>query len=537
MWKFKKLRLQDRIAIFTVSLILFIVLLSSLFYYHTLSNTVEQQLGKRALHVATTVSLIPEIQEAFSAEEPSLIIQPIVEKMRKEIDAKYIVVGNIEGIRYSHPVPERLGQKMMGGDNNRALEYGESYVSKATGSLGPSMRGKVPIKAPGGEIIGVVSVGFSIDDINHRVAEYTKPLIWIALFAFLLGSFGSILLAKNIKRILFGLEPEEIITLYTERNAVIESVREGILVVNNQGKIVIANQAAYDILTLGAEKEVIGKHVLEIIPTTTMLEVLQTGEKQLDRQMVLRNKRIIANRLPVKNGEQVIGVVSSFRLKSDIEQLTEELSQVKRYTDALRAQTHEFNNLLYTISGLIQLGSNEEALSLIHEETVNHQDFVQFIMKKIKDPWLGGILIGFYNRAKELKIEFIFDRESSLEELPQHVDRSYFVSILGNLITNAFESTEKQVSTIKWVRLFITDLGNDVLIEVEDSGDGIEDGLLAVIFERGFSTKEGGNRGLGLSRVKELVTELEGSIAIEKGESNGALFIVAIPKETRGAKL
>lgn len=155
-------------------------------------------------------------------------------------------------------------------------------------------------------------------------------------------------------------------------------------------------------------------------------------------------------------------------------------------------------------------------------------------MKKIKDPWLGGIIIGFYNRAKELKIEFIFDLESSLEELPQHVDRSYFVSILGNLITNAFESMEKQLSDIKWVRLFITDLGNDVLIEVEDSGNGIQDDLLSLLFDRGFSTKEGGNRGLGLFRVKELVNELEGSIAIENGELGGALFIVAIPKNTRG---
>jgi two-component system CitB family sensor kinase len=527
----KKVKLHERIVIFAVSLILLIVLLCSLLYYYTLSTTVEQQLSKRALHVATTIASMPEIQNAFYTEAPSSIIQPIVENIRVQIDAEYIVVGNKDGIRYSHPLPERIGKKMVGGDNKKALKDGKSYVSKAIGSLGPSLRGKVPVIGKDGEIVGIVSVGFLIEDVHDLVTGYTKPVFWIALVALFIGTIGSILLAKSIKRIMFGLEPEEISTLLKQRTAVIESVREGIMVINNQGKIVIINQAAFDILSLDKETQVVGESVVDIMPNTSLLDVLVTGEEQFDRQLELRNKQIIANCLPVNSGDEVIGVVSSFRLKSDIEQLTEELSQVKRYTEALRAQTHEFNNLLYTISGLIQLGSNDEALVLIHKETENQKDFVQFLMKKIKDPWLGGILLGFYNRAKELKIEFIVDRESSLEKLPKHVDNSYIVSLLGNLITNAFEAMEKLPYDDRKVRLFITDLGEDVLIEVEDTGPGIDDKLISFIFQKGFSTKDGGNRGLGLSRVHEVVKELDGSIAIEKGEFGGALFIVAIPKE------
>jgi two-component system CitB family sensor kinase len=90
---------------------------------------------------------------------------------------------------------------------------------------------------------------------------------------------------------------------------------------------------------------------------------------------------------------------------------------------------------------------------------------------------------------------------------------------------------EKLKNHDKKVRLFITDIGNDLLIEIEDAGPGIEDQQMSHIFRKGFSTKEGGNRGLGLSRVTELVGEMHGSIAIEKGEFGGALFIVAIPKE------
>jgi two-component system CitB family sensor kinase len=216
-----------------------------------------------------------------------------------------------------------------------------------------------------------------------------------------------------------------------------------------------------------------------------------------------------------------------------MDQLTEELSQVKRYTEALRSQTHEFNNLLYTISGLIQLESYEEALELIHKETADHQEFVQFVMKKMKDPRLAGILLGFYNRAKELKIDFILDRESDISKLPAHIDHSHLVSIIGNLITNAFESVEKNDDRQRKVRLFVTDIGDELIIEVEDSGEGIKDELADRLFTRGFSTKSGKNRGYGLARVKELIEEVNGSIAIEKGDLNGALFIVAIPKEER----
>jgi two-component system CitB family sensor kinase len=531
MKRLKNLKLQHRIMIFIVCLTLIIVLQTSYFFYHTLSNTVEEQLGKRALHVAMTVATMPEVIGAFETEEPWIIIQPIAERIRLETNAEYIVVGNKDGIRYSHPIPDRLGKKMVGGDNDRALIHGESYTSKATGSLGPALRGKVPIFNEDGTIIGIVSVGFMMEDIKKSITDYGSPIYPIAGLGLLIGIFGSIYLSKNIKTLLLGLEPEEISSLYTERNAVIQSVREGIMVVNKEGKVVILNQAGYDILSLNKDEPVIGSSISEVIPSTRLLEVLETGEEQLDKQLTIDGKIIIANRLPMKAGSKVMGVVSSFRLKSEMDQLTEELSQVRRYTEALRAQSHEYNNLLYTLSGLIQLESYDEALELIHKETEIHQDLVQFMAKHLKDPWLSGIILGFYNRAKELKVDFILDRESNLNKLSSTIDRSYLVSIVGNLITNAFEAVEKLPEKERKVRLFTTDIGDDLLFEVEDSGMGIDDSLILEVFNKGFSTKEGHDRGIGLAKVNELVEDLNGYITIESGDLGGALFIISIPKE------
>lgn len=529
MMNIKKLKLQPRIALFIGSLVLFIIILTSTLFYYILSKSIEDQIGKRALHVAETIAIMPEVREAFLKENPSEIIQPIAEKVRIETDADFIVVGNKDGVRYAHPVKDRIGEEMVGGDNQAVLEEGKSYVSKATGTLGPSLRGKVPIQDEQGHIIGVVSVGFSINDIDEVVKTYADRVVWIAVIGLIIGVFGSVYLARSIKKMMFGLEPEEISSLYEERSAVIESVREGIMVIDKSGSIRLVNEAAYNILSLEANRNIIGEHILKVVPNSSILEVLRTGEKQLDRQLEIEGEAVIANRLPVKVGQEVIGAVSSFRLKSEMDQLTEELSQVKRYTEALRAQTHEHQNLLYTLSGLIQLESYEEAIELIHTETAVQQDFVQFIMKKLQNPWLGGILIGFYNRARELKIDFMLDRESSLQRLSPHIDSSHIVSILGNLIKNAFESAEN--SEEKQVRLFVTDVGEEIVIEIEDSGLGIEDAIVSYIFNRGFSTKKGEKRGYGLAKVRELVEELQGSIAIEKGDLGGALFIVALPKE------
>ncbi|MGF9964756.1 ATP-binding protein [Bacillus rhizoplanae] len=529
--KLKKLKLQPRVALFIGILVLFVIIQMSILFYYILSDSMEDQIGKRALQVAKTVASIPEIRKAFHTNHPSEVIQPIAEQIRAETGAEFIVVGNKEGIRYAHPVPDRIGEKMVGGDNEGVLKEGRSYVSRATGTLGLSVRGKVPIRDETNKVIGVVSVGFLAEDIHEVIEKHSVPILWVAVCGLVVGIVGSVYLARGIKKLMFGLEPEEISSLYEEHSAVIQSVREGIIVIDKRGCISLVNQAACDILSLRQEESVIGEPILQIVPNSSILEVLRTGEEQLDRQMDLNGKVVIVNRLPVKVENEVIGVVSSFRLKSEIDQLTEELSQVKTYTEALRAQTHEYKNFLYTLSGLIQLESYEEAIELIHKETALQQDFVQFIMTKLQNPWLGGIVVGFYNRARELKIDLIIDRESCLKQLPAHIDSNHVVSILGNLITNAFESVERNEENEKIINLFVTDIGDEIIIEVEDSGPGIDDKIVAHIFHKGFSTKEGEKRGYGLAKVKELVDELHGNITIEKGDLGGALFIVALPKE------
>jgi len=526
----KSVSLQSRIFSYGAIFVSLVAIIIGISFYFTMSQGIEQQIGDRALSIAKTTADRPDVRAGFGQANPSETLQPIAEAVRLKTKAEYVVIGNSKGIRYAHPVPERIGQKMVGDDNERALLLGESYISEATGTLGAALRGKTPVFNEHGEIIGIVSVGYLKEDISTVFLQYVDNITYIVLIAIILGIIGSSFLARNIKKELFNLEPAEIANLFTERNALIESVREGIIMVDAKGIITTVNMAAYETLSLPNQAELIGRTIQEVLPNTLLPKVLETGEKHLDRPMEIRGKRVIVNRIPIRVGEQIVGAVSTFRLQSDIDQLAMELSQVKRYTEALRAQTHEYTNFLYTISGLIQLNSYDEALSLIHDETAEHQSLIQFVTKRLQDPFLGGIVIGFFNRAKELKVRFLLDEDSFLPPLPKHLEKNHFVSIIGNLVVNAFEATEPYPEEERMVRIFILDNGEEILIEVEDSGHGIAEEVMEVLFLEKVSTKNYGVRGYGLLKVAENVKDLGGSVALEKGDLGGALFIVSIPK-------
>ncbi|WP_418895907.1 ATP-binding protein [Sporosarcina cyprini] len=526
--------LQFRIFAYGALFVSLVAVIIGISFYFTMSQGIEKQIGVRALSIAETTADRPDIRAAFEQADPSHYLQPIAEKIRRQTGAEYVVIGNKEGIRYAHPVVERIGKKMVGDDNERALIFGDSYVSEATGTLGPALRGKAPIKNNEGEIIGVVSVGYLNENISHTFFEYVDNISYIVLIAIGIGIIGSSILARNIKKELFNLEPVEIANRLTERNALIESVREGIVMVDANGCITTVNAAAYDTLSIPDRTEMIGKTIQEVLPNTLLPRVLETGERHLDRPMEIKGKKVIVNRIPIHSNGKIIGAVSTFRLQSELDQLVTELSQVKRYTDALRAQTHEYHNFLYTISGLIQLNSYEEALHLIHNETAEQQSLIQFVSKRLQDPFLGGIVIGFFNRAKELKVRFLLDEDSFLKELPPHLQKTHFVSIIGNLVTNAFEAVEWLPEERRMVRIFISDNGEEILLEIEDSGKGIDSEIFNALFQERVSTKEGKSRGFGLMKVAENVEDLGGSITFEKGDLGGALFIISIPK--RGIK-
>ncbi|MFP5113051.1 ATP-binding protein [Bacillaceae bacterium C204] len=510
-----------------------IILIGGIFemtFTHIMESNLKHEKGTKALSVAQSISNMPEIQKAFSSKNPSAIIQPIAEKIRKQVGAEFIVIGNRKEIRYSHPDPRRLGQKMVGGDNEQVFK-GKSVISDSIGTLGPSLRGKAPIFSDG-NVIGVVSVGYLQTDIEKEVLKIRRKIIIATMIILLGGLLAALLISLNIKRAIFGLEPKEIAWMYQEKHAILESIHEGIIAIDTKGRITVVNETAHKILNVPNEVLLRGKRIEEVIENTHLYEVVRTGLAEYDREFIILGEVFLVNRIPIFNKKgEVIGAVASFRNKSELSNLIQELSHVKAYAEGLRAQTHEYSNRLYTLLGLIQLGSYKEAIDFISREVDVAQGFISFLMKEIPDPIIAGFILGKVSLSSEFKINFTIDRESSFKDVPVEISRDSLVTIIGNLVNNAFEAVKENEQVEKRVSLFLTDLGKDLIIEIEDNGKGIDIGLSEQIFQNGFSTKERqSNAGIGLSLVKEAITGLGGSITFSSHEGEGTIFTVAIPK-------
>lgn len=522
--------LLSKMIVFICSLIIFMLVFLGLYLNAKYSDTLAEQIGMRALNVAQSVSQIPEIKDAFHTENPSDVIQPIVESIRVETEAEFIVVGNTDGIRYSHPLEERIGESMVGDDNERALLNGESYISEATGSLGPSIRGKTPI-FENGEIIGLVSVGYLIDDVDMTIGTYVTDTWYWIMICVCIGVIGATFISLHVKKSIFGLEPEEIGRLYQEREAILQSIHEAMIAVDREGYVTMVNYAASHVVNVD-DRIVIGKHINELIAHTQLVEVLETGKSQFNQELQINKQSFIVNYVPVYDHDKLIGAVATFYNQTEIEMLAEELSKVKQYAEALRAQTHEFSNKLNTVSGFLQLNQTEEAIEFINKESKKQQKWIHFFIHSVKDTYVSAVLLGKLNRAHELGIKVTIHSNSELKTTLTEMQREGIVTILGNLLENAFDAVKK-TNYDEQISIFFTDIGHEIVFEIEDSGPGIPEENVVNIFTNGFTTKEGAHRGIGLSLVQQILDQLRGEITLESSDLGGACFIIAIPKAKR----
>ena len=528
-----RLNLQTRLMLAFAFVVLIQAAITGSITLRYIQVVMEQQIGDQALQLSNIVSSLPQIRQGLSDRDVDQI-QPIAEQIRLQTDARFIVVGDRDGIRFSHPVKERIGQKRVGGDNQRALDTGESYVSRAIGSLGPSIRGKSPVYDLQGNIIGVTSVGYMLDSVDQTILEYQQSALMVVMVSLMVSILTGVVVARYFKRILFGLEPEEIARLFEERNTTLQTIREGVISIDAEGCITTFNKKALQTLSISDDDSIRGRSIRDVFPQSDLWKILETGQVELDREIELNGQQIIVNRLPIVVDNLVTGVVSSFRPKGEIELLSRQLSHIEQYAETLRAQSHDYANKLHTIAGLIQIDAKEQALELIGQESKGIQELVHLLVKAIPDPVISGCILGKYNRAHELGLELYVDPSSQLREIPQHMSTEKLMSLIGNIIDNAFEATRLNLiehpQHSNQIMVSFSDYGNDLIFEIEDKGAGIAQQDQQRIFEKGFSSKDEAGHGYGLYLVKSILEEFSGQITLENTDSGGTRIIVYLPK-------
>lgn len=531
----KAMKLQTKITLLVIIVVFISISIIMSFAVSWMTGNIENKARTNIMNVAEMVAHSKEIVEQLEIKDPDKKIGPYVDMQLKNLEqVEYIIVADSEGIRYSHPNPEMIGKKFAGGDEYKVVNKGETYISEATGTLGMALRAFAPIYDEENKEIGFVSVGTltqSIETAKHTAILY---ILLIGFGGLGVGAAGAFLLANNIKNTLLGLEPEEITKLYNEKMGMLDAIHEGLVAVDDEARITLINDSALNILHFenGINKEqIIGQNVEVVIPNSRLINVLETGESEFEEEQRINNTIIMTNRVPIKNRGKIVGAIASFKDKTEVTKMAEELTGVKKLAWSLRAQNHEFMNKLHTISGLIQLEEYDEALQYISDVAKVRSNISNILTDNIKDASLSALLLAKYNKAEESRVKLKIDELSKFTKLPEHMTSDEMVSIVGNLIENSLDEVKNDGTGLIYIKIVQNE---EVLnIVVKDNGGGIPIEYREKIYEQGFSTKDG-QRGHGMYIVRKIIYECGGTINFDVDE--GVLWNINIPMK-RSEKL
>ncbi|MGY4688816.1 DcuS/MalK family sensor histidine kinase [Salibacterium sp. K-3] len=483
---------------------------------------------EKTMDIAHAAARSAVVREELQGEETGRSIQQYTENVQEDTGVAYIVVMNMDHIRRSHPVEERIGQYFVGNDEDRAFD-GETYTSTAEGTLGESLRSFVPIENGDGQQIGVVSVGILLDNVESVIMDRQKMVYIGSGAGLLIGLAGAFWLARRIKQTMYGMEPREIAHLLKEREAMLSSVREGIIAVHTNGDIIIVNDAAKAFFyRTGVTTDPLHLPAASVMPEFGLKDVLERRQGEYDQEIMFRGHAVIVNRMPVLVENRTAGAIATFREKTELTSLVEQLTGAKYYAGKLRAQTHEFMNKLHVISAMIHTESYEELKDYISGISQSWQQEVGSVSRLVKDPVLAGFLLNKINAARGEEIDVELLGEEPLPVL-QHTERmDGLITVIGNLFDNAVEAVREREGGN--IRLTINHLDGIFYLAVRDNGKGMTPAEKEQLLHPGFSTK-GADRGHGMELVQRSMKHLGGEMEwfSEKGE--GTTVEVTIPYE------
>lgn len=513
-----------------IILLIGIVVISSLLVTNVLisrdiASQTKHSLSEKVTDIGRIVANSVIVIEGLTGKRDQAEIQTFSNRIKDLTNVSFVVVLDMNLIRKSHPIPSRIGQSFLDREDASASLSGKEYISIAVGVLGEALRVFTPVYDYDGKQIGVVTVGIALDDVGKAVKQSRSVIYLSMILGIVIGIIGALLLARHIKKILFGLEPFAIAKVLEEQNAMLQSVREGVIAVDREGIITLVNSEARRLLQLAdSSEEIVGKCASDHM--WILEETLRTGKAQLDEHYSINGISLVINCVPVVVDDYVVGVVATFRDKTEIQQLVEQITGIQLYADALRAKSHEFKNKLHVIQGMIHMGYYDQLNEYIKQISIQHQKEIGFIVRRIKSTVFAGFLLGKISDAREDDVELILNEESYLAETEDSELIHSLITIVGNLINNAMEASIQ--AEVKKVELKIEQTEEQILIELTDSGQGIPPTFRREIFVKGFSTK-GENRGLGLYFVTQHVDKWKGEIAIHSVEGKGTSFVIALP--------
>ncbi|HJE59390.1 MAG TPA: sensor histidine kinase [Nocardiopsis listeri] len=502
----------------------------------------DRQYAERVLTVARSVAVMPAVVDGIQAPDPSAELDPLADRVASATGADFLVIATPDGTRYTHPDKDLIGRTVSTPPG--PVAEGVEWTGVQEGTQGHTVRAKVPVFSEGGsvsggdargEVIGYVSLGILTSSAAGDARAAIPGILAVTVLVLGVGVVGSWALSRRLRAKTHGLEPADITALFESREALLHAVREGVLAVDTNDRVVLVNPPARAMLDLPEGTE--GRHLNELDLPERARDIVSGVDPGEDLILLSGDRVLVANRMPVRIRGAEAGAVVTLRDRTEVNRLTGELDGARTVTRGLRAQTHEFANRVHTIAGMLELGDHEEARAYLADLAATHTRTTSGIAEHVRDTALAALTLAKSAQASELGVDLRLSPMTNVPERLRGELRSDALLVLGNLVDNALDA----VGPGDWVELLVrmhrsadTDLPHDLLeIRVTDSGHGVSDDVAEEIFRFGFTTKasrDGGSRGLGLALVKQVCESKGGSIEMEAPDAEeGAVFTACLP--------
>ena len=482
-------------------------------------------------NIAEAVASSPLIDDKIANPDD----KKTTELLNEYLDSLKISLDNIdvisfvsrENIRLYHSNHELIGTEYDGAIPEFEKVSKEYYTSNETGPSGSQRRAYAAVYDKNGNYTGFVMTILLLENIKAETLQILFIFALITIAAILIELIISAELSSSIKKSLHGYEPNVFSAMFQVRDNILESLNEGVLAVDKNGVVQFANRSAAKMFGKKKAKELINTPFTDCCNDGFIKNVISTGEKEFNiQEQSIDNSNVLIDCIPIKEKDDIIGAVAILHNREEYTKLMEDLAGTRYLVDSMRANNHDFTNKLHVIMGLIQMEMYDDAVSYIENISIVQRETISKIMSVVDEPSIAALLIGKSARASELNIKFILNDESHYSKTDLLLPSELMVTVIGNLIDNAFEAINiKDIQRQKELRFGIYSRENALLITVEDTGIGISKDNLEHIYDNGFSTK-GEGRGTGLYQVKEMVEAIGGKITVESQENVGTSFTV-----------
>ncbi|GES28687.1 SpoIIE family protein phosphatase [Streptomyces angustmyceticus] len=278
-----------------------------------------QEARQRSPAGAAAFAHAPGTLTAMQSRDPSALLQPGAEAARKAAGVDHSVAFRPTGIRWTHPGTRLIGKHVVGAGTYPPSLHGTPRTATFTSSVGPAVDTTVPVSAPDGSTAGFVAAGIRVQRAGERVAQPLALVLGAAAGGLLVVAVGAAWTSRRLRRQTHGLRPAELRRRYEHHDAVLHAVREGVLVISGDGRLLLANDEARRLLALPADAERRPLADLDLEPGLSAL--LASGREATDEVLPAGDRLIAVNVRPTAPHGGPAGTVVTLRDTTELRTL------------------------------------------------------------------------------------------------------------------------------------------------------------------------------------------------------------------------